>query len=72
MTLVSEKKSEDRRIQDIPVVKDHLEVFPDDFPGLPPPRHVEFQVDLVPGVALVSKAPYRLAPAEMQELSSQL
>ncbi|GJY50017.1 putative reverse transcriptase domain-containing protein [Tanacetum coccineum] len=47
-------------------------VFPKDLPGLPPARQVEFQIDLVPGVAPVARAPYRLAPAEMQELSTQL
>ncbi|GJV57636.1 putative reverse transcriptase domain-containing protein [Tanacetum coccineum] len=43
-----------------------------DLPGLPPTRQVEFQIDLVPGAAPVARAPYRLAPAEMQELSAQL
>nr|GEU99803.1 putative reverse transcriptase domain-containing protein [Tanacetum cinerariifolium] len=43
-------------------------VFPDDLPGLPPPRQVEFRIDLVP----VARAPYRLAPSEMKELAKQL
>nr|GEV15218.1 retrotransposon protein, putative, Ty3-gypsy subclass [Tanacetum cinerariifolium] len=43
-----------------------------DLPGLPPARQVEFQIDLVPGAAPVARAPYRLAPAKMQELSTQL
>nr|XP_043639277.1 uncharacterized protein LOC122610347 [Erigeron canadensis] len=47
-------------------------VFPDDLPGIPLVRQVEFNIDLVPGVAPVAKAPYRLAPPEMQELSNQL
>ncbi|GKC49184.1 putative reverse transcriptase domain-containing protein [Tanacetum coccineum] len=47
-------------------------IFPKDLPGLPPARQVEFQIDLVPGVAPVARAPYRLAPAKMQELSTQL
>ncbi|GJW00194.1 putative reverse transcriptase domain-containing protein [Tanacetum coccineum] len=55
-----------RRIQDFP------EVFPEDLPGLPPTRQVEFQIDLVPGAAPVARAPYRLAPSEMKELSEQL
>ncbi|GKB44814.1 putative reverse transcriptase domain-containing protein, partial [Tanacetum coccineum] len=49
-----------------------LEVFPEDLPGLPPTRQVEFQIDLVPGAAPVARAPYRLAPSEMEELSTQL
>ncbi|GKC07705.1 putative reverse transcriptase domain-containing protein [Tanacetum coccineum] len=47
-------------------------VFPEELPGLPPPRRVEFQIDLVPGAAPVARAPYRLAPTEMKELSVQL
>ncbi|GJU78891.1 putative reverse transcriptase domain-containing protein [Tanacetum coccineum] len=49
-----------------------IEVFPEDLPGLPPARPVEFQIDLVPGAAPVARAPYRLAPSEMKELSEQL
>ncbi|GKA87797.1 putative reverse transcriptase domain-containing protein [Tanacetum coccineum] len=48
------------------------EVFPEDLPGLSPTRQVKFQIDLVPSVAPVARAPYRLAPSEMQELSTQL
>nr|GFB70811.1 putative reverse transcriptase domain-containing protein [Tanacetum cinerariifolium] len=51
---------------------DFLEVFPEDLPGLPLTQKVEFQIDLVPGVAPVAWAPYRLAPFEMKELSEQL
>nr|GFB27317.1 putative reverse transcriptase domain-containing protein [Tanacetum cinerariifolium] len=47
-------------------------VFPEDLPGLPPTRQVEFQINLVPSAAPVTQALYRLAPAEMQELSIQL
>ncbi|GJS45002.1 hypothetical protein Tco_0595123 [Tanacetum coccineum] len=53
-------------------VKDFLDVFPEDLPGLPQTRQVEFQIDLVPGAAPVARAPYRLAPSEMKELSKQL
>ncbi|GJT21100.1 putative reverse transcriptase domain-containing protein [Tanacetum coccineum] len=49
-----------------------LILFPEDLPGLPPTRQVEFQIDLVPGAAPVARAPYRLAPSEMKELSEQL
>ncbi|GJS86366.1 reverse transcriptase domain-containing protein [Tanacetum coccineum] len=44
----------------------------DELPGLPPPRQVEFRIDLIPGAAPVARAPYRLAPSEMKELSKQL
>ncbi|GJZ51523.1 putative reverse transcriptase domain-containing protein [Tanacetum coccineum] len=58
--------------EDILVVREFPEVFPEDLPGLPPVRQVEFQIDLIPGAAPVARAPYRLAPSEMQELSNQL
>ncbi|GJZ67148.1 putative reverse transcriptase domain-containing protein [Tanacetum coccineum] len=69
---VIEKKSDEKRLKDIPVVREFLEVFPEDLPGLPPVRQVEFQINLIPGTAPVAQAPYRLAPSEMQELSNQL
>jgi hypothetical protein len=69
---VTEKKSEEKRPEDVPVVKNFPEVFPDELPGLPPVRQVEFHIDLVPGAAPVARAPYRLAPSEMKELSEQL
>ncbi|GJZ02780.1 putative reverse transcriptase domain-containing protein [Tanacetum coccineum] len=58
-------------VRDVPIVWEFPKVFPEDLPGLPPARQVEFQIDLVPGAAPVAQAPYRLAPAEMQELSTQ-
>ncbi|GJX68410.1 putative nucleotidyltransferase, ribonuclease H [Tanacetum coccineum] len=69
---VMEKKSNKKRMEDIPVVREFLEVFPEDLPGLPPVRQVEFQIDLILGTTPVARAPYRLAPSEMQELSDQL
>ncbi|GJY00360.1 putative reverse transcriptase domain-containing protein [Tanacetum coccineum] len=68
----AEDKSEEKRLEDVPIIREFPEVFPDDLPGLPPARQVEFQIDLVPGAAPVARTPYRLAPAEMQELSTQL
>ncbi|XP_027941341.1 uncharacterized protein LOC114195149 [Vigna unguiculata] len=55
-----------------PVVGDFLDVFPEDVPGLPPTREIEFSIDLVPGVGPVSIAPYRMAPAELVELKKQI
>ncbi|GKD68289.1 reverse transcriptase domain-containing protein [Tanacetum coccineum] len=66
------KKSDESRLEDIPVVREFPEVFPEDLPGLPPVRQVEFQIDLIPGEAPVARAPYRLAPSKMQKLSDQL
>ncbi|GJU70924.1 hypothetical protein Tco_1262329 [Tanacetum coccineum] len=54
------------------VIIDFLEVFPEDLPGIPPVRQVEFQIDLVHGAATVAHAPYRLVPFKMKELSDQL
>ncbi|GKE47336.1 putative reverse transcriptase domain-containing protein [Tanacetum coccineum] len=65
-------KSEGKQIKDVPIVRDFPEVFLKDLPGLLPARLVEFQIDLIPGVAPVDRAPYRLAPSEMKELSEQL
>ncbi|GJX41911.1 putative reverse transcriptase domain-containing protein [Tanacetum coccineum] len=66
------KKTDERRLEDIPVVREFLKVFPKDLPGLHLIRQVEFQIDLMPGTAPVAQAPYRLAPSKMQELSDQL
>ncbi|GJY91941.1 putative reverse transcriptase domain-containing protein [Tanacetum coccineum] len=68
----AEDKSEEKRLEDVSTIQEFLEVFPEDLPGLPPAQQVEFQIDLVPGAAPVARASYRLAPAEMQELSTQL
>ena len=57
---------------DVPIVRNYLTVFPEDLPGLPPEREIEFTIELIPGTAPVSKAPYRLAPAELKELKTQL
>ncbi|GJZ53184.1 putative reverse transcriptase domain-containing protein [Tanacetum coccineum] len=68
----NEDMSEEKRLEDVPTIRDFLEVFPEDLPGLPSTRQVKFQIDLVPGAAPVARAPYRLAPTELQELSTQL
>nr|GEV99146.1 putative reverse transcriptase domain-containing protein [Tanacetum cinerariifolium] len=65
-------KSKEKRLEDVPTVRDYPDVFPEDFLGLPPMRQVEFQIDLVLGVAPVARAPYRLAPSELLKLSTQL
>ncbi|XP_024965131.1 uncharacterized protein LOC112505456, partial [Cynara cardunculus var. scolymus] len=60
------------KLEDIPVVNQFQDVFPDELPGVPPEREIEFIIDLVPGAAPISKAPYRMAPTEMKELKEQL
>ncbi|GJS25316.1 hypothetical protein Tco_0453948 [Tanacetum coccineum] len=71
-TKKTEDKSEGKRLEDVPIVQDFPKVFPEDLPGLLPTRQVEFHIDLIPGAAPVARAPYRLAPSEMKELSDQL
>ncbi|KAJ4958317.1 hypothetical protein NE237_025428 [Protea cynaroides] len=67
-----EKGAEAPRMEDIDVVRDYPDVFPEELPGLPPDRATEFVIDLIPGAAPVSKAPYRMAPTELKELKVQL
>jgi hypothetical protein len=61
-----------KEICDIPVVHEFLDVFPDDLPGLPPDREVEFVIDLKPGTAPISRRAYRMPPNELAELKVQL
>ncbi|GKD70405.1 putative reverse transcriptase domain-containing protein [Tanacetum coccineum] len=68
----TEDKSGEKRLEDVPIVRDFPKVFPEELSGLSPTRQVEFQIYLMPGVAPVARAPYRLAPSEMKELSEQL
>ncbi|GKB39800.1 putative reverse transcriptase domain-containing protein [Tanacetum coccineum] len=65
-------KADEKKLDDIRVVRDFPEVFPDDLSGLPPVREIEFRIDLILGASSVVKSPYRLAPSEMLELSNQL
>nr|GEY48145.1 putative reverse transcriptase domain-containing protein [Tanacetum cinerariifolium] len=69
---VTGDKSKEKRMKDVPVIHDFPKVFPEELPGLPLSRQVEFQIYLVMGFAPVARAPYRSAPSEMKELSVQL
>nr|GEV67827.1 reverse transcriptase domain-containing protein [Tanacetum cinerariifolium] len=68
----SKETSKEKRLENVPIVRDFPEVFPEDLSGIPPAQKIEFQIDLVPGAAPVAQAPYRLAPSEMKELAEQL
>ena len=59
-------------LDEIPVVREFPDVFPDDIAGLPLEREVEFTIDLIPGTELISIPPYRMAPTELRELKAQL
>ncbi|GJT27495.1 putative reverse transcriptase domain-containing protein [Tanacetum coccineum] len=65
-------KASDKSQEEIIVVGDFPEVFPDDLSGLPPAREIEFRIELIPRATSVAKSPYRLAPSELEELSGQL
>nr|GEZ62127.1 putative reverse transcriptase domain-containing protein [Tanacetum cinerariifolium] len=69
---VIEKEPTERCLEDVPVICKFSDVFLEDLPGLPPPRQVEFEIELVPEAAPVARAPYRLAPSKMKELAKQL
>nr|GEW48384.1 hypothetical protein [Tanacetum cinerariifolium] len=69
---VTKKEPAKKQLQDVLVICNFPDVFPDDLPGLPPPRQVEFKIKLIPSAAPVARAPYRLAPSELKELSDQL
>ncbi|KAL5545744.1 hypothetical protein UlMin_005431 [Ulmus minor] len=60
------------KLNEVPVVKEFVDVFPEELPGLPPNREVTFEIEVLPGTAPISKAPYRMAPAELKELQTQL
>ncbi|KAJ0513478.1 putative transcription factor interactor and regulator CCHC(Zn) family [Helianthus annuus] len=70
LALVTDASTKEKKLEDIPVVRDFPQVFPEDLPGLPPHRQVEFQIELAPGAAPIARAPYRLAPSELEELST--
>ena len=65
VSLIAEESSDSRVPYDVPVVSEFVDVFSDELPGLPPHREVEFGIDLVLGTTPISKAPYRLSPAEL-------
>jgi hypothetical protein len=72
LATVRDTQQDELKIENIPIVSEFPEVFPEDLPGLPPDREIEFSVDLLPGSGPISKAPYRMAPAELKELKEQL
>jgi hypothetical protein len=59
-------------VERIPVVCDYPDVFPDELPGMPPDRDIEFSIELQPRTAPISKRPYKMPPAELAELKKQL
>nr|GEU97515.1 zinc finger, CCHC-type, retrotransposon Gag domain protein [Tanacetum cinerariifolium] len=72
MAHVIDTNLEKKSLNDVPVVNEFLDVFPEDFSGIPAVRQVKFQMDLISGVTPIAKTSYCLAPSEMKELMSQL
>jgi hypothetical protein len=62
----------ERKLEDIHVVREFLNVFSDDLPGMPPERAIEFKIELQPGTAPIVKAPCKMSPVELKELKIQL
>ena len=56
------------KLEDIPILKEHSDVFLKEIPGLPPKRELDFTIELIPGVVPNSKAPYRMNILEINEL----
>nr|GEW54696.1 hypothetical protein [Tanacetum cinerariifolium] len=71
LTHVMKSKSKEKRMEDVPIIRDFPKVFPEEFLGIPPSRKVEFRIDLVARAAPVARAPYRLALSEMKEFSKK-
>ncbi|GJS08713.1 putative reverse transcriptase domain-containing protein [Tanacetum coccineum] len=70
--LLMSAKANERKQEEIVVVRDFPEVFLDDLSGLPPTQEIKFRIELIPGATPVAKSPYHLAPSELEELSGQL
>ena len=72
LAFIVDRRQEGTRLEDIPIVKEFPDVFPDDISGLPPDREMEFTIFLIPGTEPISIPPYKMAPAELRELKAQL
>ena len=70
--ILETSRDETPMLEDYQVLQEFIDVFPDEIPGLPPKRDIDFTIELVPGVAPVSKTPYRMSTPEMLELKMQL
>ena len=68
--IVDTTKTDKLQPKDVPIVQDFLEVFPEELPRLPLEREISFEIKLLPGTVPISKAPYKMAPAELKELKN--
>jgi hypothetical protein len=65
-------KGDKPSLEDHPTLREYRDVFPEEVPGLPPRRNIEFSIELAPGAVPVSRTPYRMSPPELVELKLQL
>ncbi|KAG8496931.1 hypothetical protein CXB51_008102 [Gossypium anomalum] len=72
LAYVLDSKESEKKLESVPVVCEYQDVFPEELPGLPPVREVEFGIELVPGTTPIFIAPYRMAPIELKEWKTQL
>ena len=61
-----------KSLEEIPVVCEYPDVFPEELPGMPPDRDVEFVIELQPGTSPISRRPYRMTPSELAELKARV
>jgi hypothetical protein len=66
------KEAMEAKIKEIPIVRDFVDVFLEELPGLPPDREIKFLISLLPGTEPISKVPYRMVPFKLRELKEQL
>ena len=72
LAFVVDRRQEGTQLEDIPIVKEFPDVFPDDISGLPLDRAIEFVIELVPGAEPISIPPYIMVPAKLKELKAKL
>ena len=72
LALILDSKREQVNLENIPVIREFPDVFPEELPGVPPEREVDLSIKVVQGTTPISRAPYRMAPTELKELKTQL
>ena len=71
-SLILDSKREQGNFENIPVIREFPDVFPEELPGVPPEREVDLSIEVVQGMTSILRAPYRMAPTELKELKTQL
>ena len=72
LAIVRDTKADKGAVKNLPMVREFLDVFPEELPGLPPEREIELCIDVVPSTYPISMPPYRMAPTKLKELNEQL